>query len=205
MLALWSFLRGVFAPFLVCALIFSSEAPGEAYAVGGRWLFDGEGFIEKSLLRVSLSANGTLDIKSSSEDGAETISGYEVWGELNASRLGINAWSYHGVHSLDWPVPVGEFNPTLSEPYTLPSFSIDKLTYTVEFTSVNSGTIKIRGFVDIDMVGECEVNADCALWRQGTKMPETPDTGSGCKTGSGAAFAAALAAFMAAKAKRRAV
>jgi hypothetical protein len=194
------------ASLLLCVLIFSGEASGGAYTVGGRWLFDGEGFIERSLLRVSLSANGTLDIKSAAAGNAETISGYEVWGELNASRLGINAWSYHGEHSLAWPVAVGEFNPTLSEPYTLPSFSIDKLTYTVEFTSVNSGTVKIRGFVDIDMVGECEVNADCALWRQGTKMPETPGTGSGCETGAGAVPAAALlAAFMKAKGKRRAV
>jgi hypothetical protein len=187
-------------------LIFSGEASGGARAVGGDWLFYGEGFAEKSFLRVSMYANGTLEIKSSAAGGTEEISGYEVWGELDASRLGINAWDYHGEHTLARPLHVDDFNPTLNEPYTLPPFSIDGLTYTVEFTSVSSGTVKIRGFVYIDSVGECEVNADCALWRQGTKMPEIPDTGSGCETaGAGSTLAAAvIAAFASVRGRRRA-
>jgi hypothetical protein len=184
-------LRKLFASLLFLALVFfgisgvADIASGEANTVGARWLVEGEGFAKKGLLRVKLNTNGTLNVKSVIEDGAESLTGYEVWGELNASQLGINTWSYHNLYELPAPVEVGRFDPTLNDPYALPTFTIDKLSYTVVLTSANSGTVHITGSIDIDVVGETEIDADCAIWRQGTPRPDIPEAGSGCDNGVG--------------------
>jgi hypothetical protein len=179
-------LRKILVALTLAALFFSCAARGEAYTAGGRWLIEGKGNARKGLLRVSLNTNGTIDIKSAVDaDGAETLSGYEAWGYLNASQININAWEYHNEYTLPVPLPIGKFNPSLGEPLELPPFTIDKLTYTIVFTNIDSGTVNIKGYVDVDVAGECEVNADCAIWRYGTPKPEIPDSGGGCNSGLG--------------------
>jgi hypothetical protein len=181
---------------ILAAVLFTCTADAEGGTVGARWLSSGTGFAERGFVRVRLNADGVLDIKSTDVDGTENITGYEAWGGLNASLLGINTWGYHNKYELSLPIEVGSFNPTVNEPFRLPSFTIDRLTYTVVLTDENSGTVNISGYVDIDMVGDTEINANCAIWREGTPKPETPDTESGCDVGAGALGFIALAALL---------
>lgn len=190
----WPF--GALVIFMLAAALFSCAALAAGNSISDNWFVEGSGFAQKGILRVSLNANGGLDIKSRFVDGTEYITGYETWGELNASRLGINTWRYGDKYELSAPIEVRSFNPTMSEPFRLPPFTIDKLTYRVVLTSANSGTVDISGYVDIDTVGETEINADCAIWREGTPMPDIPDTESGCDAGSGASALLALGAVL---------
>lgn len=169
---------------LLIALLVAGAAFAADYLIGGRWLAEGSGYAEK-VVRVSLNAAGTLDISSTVQDGVESITGYDIWCELTASKLGINAWSYRQNQVLSTPIPIKDFNPSMSDPFRLPAFTIDGLTYTVVLTSVSSGTVEIRGDVDIDGVGTCRVSADCVIWKEGTPRPNVSDSDSGCNTGFG--------------------
>ena len=152
--------------------------------IGGKWLAEGAGFAEKSILRVELTADGYINIHSTISGDVETITGYDVSATLHATKAEFNAWSYSDTEQLAAPIPITDFNPTVSDPLTLPSFTVDGLTYTITLTSTTSGTVKLRGNVNIDGFGNCEVNADCALWKEGTPKPDIPDTGSGCNAGA---------------------
>jgi hypothetical protein len=115
--------------------------------------------------------------------------GYEIWGNLEASHLNINAWEDKGEYVVpsQLSITVSDFNPSMSDPFRLPPFKIDNLVYTVEFTSVNSGTVNISGYVILDVVNRTEISANCAIWRQGTPKPDTQDTSWGCDSGAGVA------------------
>lgn len=179
-------MKRVFMALILAIFVMIGACSAEAKGIGGRWLLDGTGFAEKGILRVSLNANGDMDIIASADaSGTEKITEYRLRGELNASRLNINTWKYDHATPVNPPITVNNFNPTVSEPFRLPSFTIQELTYTVELTNETSGTIKIRGFVNIDKVGRCEINADCALWKEGTTRPDAPNSKSGCSAGAG--------------------
>lgn len=195
-------MRKYLCAFIMSLMFFSTAAYAERLQVGGRWLVDGAGFAEKGFVRVQLTTQGHIDIKSRTTGNVETITGYDVRGVLNASKLGIKAWKYGKTVNLAVPITLNNFNPTVSEPYRLPSFSVDDLTYTIEFTSARTGTVKIRGYADIETVGRCEINADCAIWKKGSKKPDTDNEGSGCNTGFGA-FASTGAAALVALLRRR--
>lgn len=179
-------LKKLLALLILIALVPCGTARASEYYLAGRWLAEGGGFAEKSPMRVRLDANGIFDIKSAAGNGTERVTGYGVYCELNASRLGINTWSFRTEYELPSPIEVVDFNPTMNDPFRLPPFTIDKLTYTVTLTDANSGTVGISGYVDIDSVGETEINADCVIWREGTPKPDIPDTSSGCGIGAGA-------------------
>ena len=188
---------------LFALLLLAMAVPAQAadYRIGGTWLTEGGGFIEKGVLRVSLTDAGWLKVITTYEDGVETITGYEVYAELEATRLDINAWKYRNSITLGTPIPVENFNPTVNDPFKLPPITFDDLTFTLELTSEYSGTLKLRGYVDIDTVGRCEVNADNALWKEGTPKPAIPGTESGCNVG--AALPLALLGFATLVARRR--
>jgi hypothetical protein len=170
---------------VLLAVFFSAPSLSAEYRVGGRWRTDGGGFAEKGFVRISLSNSGVLTLRSTMDGDVERITGYNMYGELRATGFNINAWRQSDDHDYAIPIEVDGFNPSMSDPFVLPSFTIDKLTYTVSLTSVNSGTVRLRGYVDIDGVGECEVNADNAIWREGTPRPSVPETESGCASGTG--------------------
>lgn len=177
---------------ILCLLLASAASAAQTQTVGGRWLAEGSGFAEKGILRVSLTADGYVNINSTNENGVETITGYDVYSVLHATKLEFNAWSYSGSQRLATPLSIPDYNPTLSNPLTLPPFTMDGLEYAVTLTSVTSGTVKIRGDVNIDGFGKCEVNADCALWKEGTAKPDIPSKDSGCDAGAGGAAAGLL-------------
>ncbi|MDR1915636.1 MAG: hypothetical protein LBQ58_03560 [Synergistaceae bacterium] len=165
--------------------VFFAERSYAAYRIGGVWRVEGEGFAEKNFLRVSLRDEGRLYFTSHMQGDEEVLTGYEMSGELNATGLGINAWKYYGKDDYDVPIRIKDFNPSMSEPLKLPKFTVDGLTYSVEFTSFTSGRINVRGYVDVDFVGRCEINGDNVIWKEGTPKPEVQPTESGCNVGMG--------------------
>ena len=177
-------------------LVATAAWAAPAQTIGGKWLAEGAGFAEKGILRVELTADGYINIHSTISGDVETITGYDVSATLHATKAEFNAWSYSDTEQLAAPIPITNFNPTVSDPLTLPSFTVDGLTYTIALTSTTSGTVKLRGNVDIDGFGNCEVNADCALWKEGTPKPDIPDTGSGCNAGTAGVLAILLVPAM---------
>ena len=173
-------LTGVLLVAVLLSLVGTAFA---SYDMSGRWLIEGAGFAEKGILRVELKDEGTLDIQTKTENGVQYITGYTLKIRLNASKLGINAWENTDTATMLVPIPVPELNPTLNQPFELPAVTVDKMTYKVTFTSTTSGTVKIYGFMDIDMVGTTEINSDSGIWKQGTPKPNIDDKGSGCNAG----------------------
>jgi hypothetical protein len=166
--------------------MFLTAEADAVYLVGGTpWRVEGGGFVEKNFVRVSMRDEGLLRFKSNTRDGKEILTGYEMRGELNASGLGINAWSYYGADDYSVPIVIEDFNPSMSRPLRLRPFTVDGLTYTVEFTSVTSGRVSVSGYIDVDGVGRCEVNGENVIWKEGTPRPDLPDAVSGCDSGSG--------------------
>lgn len=167
---------------LVTMLLSLASVAFAAYDMTGRWLIEGGGYAKKDILRVELSDEGTLDILSKTENGTQYITGYTLNIRLDASKLGIKAWNNTDTATFQVPVPMPEFNPTVNKPFELPAVTVDRMHYQVTFTSINSGTVKIYGFMDVDTAGTIEIDSLSAVWKQGTPKPNIDDKSSGCNT-----------------------
>ena len=168
------------------AVVVLLVTPGAAlaeYDIGGWWLLEGSGYAEKGFVRAELTDSGTLNIQTQTEDGVRYVLGYSLDLRLDASRLNINAWKYSKIVLLDVPVPLPELNPTTNNPFELPPVTVDGLTYEVTFTSTTSGTVKLYGYLDIDVVGNIGVDSISAIWKSGTAKPDIDDMTSGCNWG----------------------
>jgi hypothetical protein len=84
---------------------------------------------------------------------------------------------------LDVPVAVPELNPTTNAPFKLPQVTVDGLTYEITFTTKTSGTVRIYGYIDVDVVGQIEINSVSTIWKNGTDKPDVSDMTSGCSGG----------------------
>jgi hypothetical protein len=167
----------------VVVLFMFSKAVAADYDISGKWLLEGGGFAEKGVLRVELTDEGFLDIRTKVEDGTRYVLGYSVALWLNASRLGINAWEYSKNVDLELPIPIPSLNPTVNDPFKLPPVTVDRLTYKVTFTSISSGTVDIYGSLDVDVIGDVEIDSASAICKEGTEKPDIPDMTSGCNSG----------------------
>ena len=183
-------------------LLCSASVCGEEYDISGYWNIKGQGFAEKSFVRVSLSLTGILQLKTSTAQevardftgydvasvDARFLTSYDIYLRIDATGIDIKAWEDNIPNGINIPVPLPEMRPTLNDPYTLPiSVSSEGLTYSVTLTSTESGKVRITGYVDLDTIGSTEINSDCALWKFGTPMPEfESETSSGCSSGFGA-------------------
>jgi hypothetical protein len=163
-------------------LLFATTAFAD-YDISGRWLLEGGGFAEKGVLRVELTDEGVLDIRTQLEDEVRHVAGYNVRLRLDASKLGISAWEYSKAMDLTPSIPIPDLNPTVNDPFKLPPVTIDGLTYEVTFTSITSGTVKIYGNLDVDVAGKVEIDSVSAIWKEGTEKPDIPDMSSGCNSG----------------------
>jgi hypothetical protein len=172
-------------------LTYAAAESDAAYRVGGVWLTEGTGFAKKGdVLRVQMNDSGWLRFDSTISGDCEFLTGYEIYGRLEASIFEIEAWEDSDSHVYDSPIPIPEdLDPSLSKPFTLPNIKLDNLTYTFVLTSVTSGTLNVGGYVDIDGVGRCEVHGDNALWRSGTEKPAVSDSSSGCSASPAGAIA----------------
>jgi hypothetical protein len=181
-------------------LFLFSETAFADYDISGKWLLDGGGYAEKGILRVKLTDEGYLDIRTEMVDEVRYVLGYSVLFRLNASRLGINAWEYKKTVDLQYPVPLPDVRPTVNDPFELPPVTVDGLTYGVVFTSITSGTVDIYGSLDVDFVGMVGIDSTSFIWKEGTEKPDISDKSSGCSLGM-AWMILALPAFLHIKVK----
>ena len=187
--------------------MFCAWAGAESYDISGLWNIKGTGFVEKSFVRVSLELTGdmTLTTATSEEISNDIISrdlvskdllsgdtvfltAYDINLKITATGMNIRAWQDHIPNGIRVPVPLPETHPTKELPYTLPiAVNHEGLTYQVTLTGSDSGKVRITGFIEMDVIGEVEINSDCALWKSGTRMPALEEeTSSGCNSGFGA-------------------
>ena len=185
----------------------------------GKWNVEGTSFIEKGIVRLSIKVEGTAnqttdELKNLAENIDKIIDNNEEKARniINENRrvltgceldlrlyifdkagFDIKAWNEYIENAVKIPVLLPEMRPTISDPFILPSVTYNNLNYTLTFESESSGKLRVKGYVDVDTVGTCEINADCALWRDGTTKPELDkETSSGCNSGYGI-FAACIA------------
>ena len=172
---------------VILTLIFSGSA--FAFQAGGLWHISGNGFVEKSFIRVSLKITGGATLQTMMIAGTECLTSYDVTVEIDAfdrTGLDINVRDERFADSFNTPVPLPEINPTPENPFTIPAVTLNGLTYEAAFTSANTGTLKVTGFVDIDTIGSSEINTSCVIWRDGTPKPEENESSSsGCNSGLG--------------------
>ncbi|MBR6900465.1 MAG: hypothetical protein IKN30_00185, partial [Synergistaceae bacterium] len=175
----------------------------------GKWNIEGTSFIEKGIIRLSVKIDGEVNqtteilknlnasvdkiIENNQEkarnlinEERKVLNGCEVNLRLyifDKAGFDIKVWDHYIPNAVQIPVLLPEMRPTINKPFVLPSITKDNITYTITFTSETSGKLRAKGYVDVDAVGTCEINADCALWRDGTTKPETEkETKSGCNS-----------------------
>ena len=163
----------------------ASDVGHVPYDIAGQWLINGEGYGEKSFLRLTLSLDGSLKVYTAvNEEGWRTITGYDIDLRIGTSRLDIRTWTDHIEERLHIPIPLPELRPTLNDPFELPAIKHEDLNYQVIFTSESSGKVKIYGYIDLDVVGTTEVNSESVIWKSGTTKPSIDDNvNSGCQAG----------------------
>ncbi len=172
----------------------------------GEWNIYGQGFGEKGVVRLSLEVKGIANqstdelknlsasvdkvidnnsevLRSVVNENRRVLRSCDIELTLYITGAGIKTWKEHIPNAVKIPVLLPTMRPTISNPFVLPSVTLDNITYTITFESETSGKLRIKGYVDVDVVGTCEINADCALWRDGTEMPALEEeTSSGCNS-----------------------
>lgn len=172
--------------FALYGALSSAVAAESDYDIAGRWKMEGQGFGEKSPVRLTLALDGYLDIHTDTLSGRRCITGYDLWLRITTSRLDIKTWSERCSETLSVPIPLPELRPTLSEPFALPAVRTKEgLIYRPTLKGVSSGTVDIYGTIDLDVVGATEINSAAKIWKEGTEKPETKDLRSGCGVGQG--------------------
>ena len=211
--------------FLLLALVLClgiGVAFAEDYDIAGAWNLSGNGYVEKSVIRVSLELNGDLEVitkmgdvvfeeysddveavaeilRISEDRFSETgthlndirfVTGHVINLEITATNLDISAWSDHIDNSrLSIPVPLPELRPSNDNPFVLPKVSHaqddSNLEYTVTLTSIYSGTVRIHGWFELDIVNDVDLDSLCKIWKFGTDEPASPggdNKSSGCNS-----------------------
>ncbi len=203
---------------LACMIVVlgSVSAIGEEYDIAGLWDIDGDGFVEKEFLRVSLEFDGYMILTTATTqeilddavsrdlvrqeyaDRADVLSGdvkfltgYDINLTITATNLDIRAWSEHIPNGIRIPVPLPTQVPSASYPYELlVQPNVDGLNYKFTLTSATSGKVKITGYIDLDVVGETEINSECLIWKHGTPKPQSDGgSSSGCDAGFSGLYA----------------
>ncbi|MBQ9419155.1 MAG: hypothetical protein IJU31_02130 [Synergistaceae bacterium] len=206
-------MKKIFLAMLMMLMAFSANASTYTDTViPGKWNIYGTSFVEKNFVRVSFKLEGEMnqateflknisaDIDKIIEDNQEKTRNVinpdrKVLNEcainlriyaLDKSGFDIRVWKGEISNAVEIPVLLPEMNPTIGKPFVLPSVTYEGLTLTVTFTSEKAGKLRVQGYVDVDSVGSCEINADCTIWKDGTQMPSTEEeTKSGCNAGTG--------------------
>ena len=209
---------------LACMILVmgSVSAIGEEYDVSGLWNIEGEGFAEKSFVRVSMALEGNMTLTTASTqeilndavsrdlvrqeyaDRADILSGdvrfltgYDIHLKITVTNLDISAWSNYIPNGIRIPVPLPTEIPSASYPYELPvQANVDGLNYRFTLTSAVSGKVRITGYVDFDVIGSTEINSECLVWKNGTPKPQSDgSSSSGCDVGFSGMFAVMMIVF----------
>ena len=178
----------------------------------GKWNIEGTSFVEKDFVRISFKAEGEMNLSmdvlknlNASIDKIIVDNQETARNVINEDRkvltscdvnlrlyifdkagFDIKVWDNSVENAIGIPVLLPEARPTINNPFVFPTVKIQDLNLTLTFTSESSGKLRIKGYADLDTVGVCEINADCALWKDGTARPELEkETSSGCTSGLG--------------------
>ena len=208
-------LRKIFIALLIIILSCSViSADSEEYDLAGLWHMEGGGFAKKSFVKSSLELTGDMNLETEtlrdiSNDITQIVSNevtinindidsdildsdmkaltkYEINLKLTATELEIKAWQEYLPNGIKIPVLIPDKMPAGDYNLTLPAVTVNKLKYQVTFTSANSGIVIISGYIDVDVVGECEVYSETSIWKDGTSNPGNSDGAKGgCNSGFG--------------------
>ena len=179
----------------------------DEYIIPGKWNIKGKGFGEYSPVRLQLKLYGDMDLTTSAVSELDTeaiisddqtlpldllhldgnmraLTGYTIHLQLNLTGASIKAWDEDFPNYIRIPILLPNMRPTANNPFVLPSVNLEKFRYKVSFTSTTTGKIRINGYTDVDNLGRCEINADCAIWKDGYPEPALEEeTSSGCDSG----------------------
>ena len=207
---------------VVCAavmMICSCAAAADDYDISGRWNIRGTGFVEKGVVRVSLTLNGDMNLTTATtaeilnnavsrdlvasdllSGDLKFLTGYEGNLRVDATGLSITVWEDTLPNGIRVPVAIPATIPTEDYPYVLPvRVTNNGLNYRVTLTSTESGKLRINGITDFGELKDAELNADCTVWKHGTPMPALEEeTSSGCNSG----FSALMLLFVFAGVKK---
>ena len=154
-----------------------------------------------TILSEDASTEIALDLENSEilSSDMKALTSYDIYLKLNLTGAHFKVWDENYPNGIKIPVLLPHMRPSISKPFVLPTVTIvddDSTTnVTVSFVSPSSGTVRIRGITHVSGLGDCEINADCALWKDGYPEPALEEeTKSGCNSGLG--FFAALVALL---------
>lgn len=201
---------------LSCTAIANSavNSESEEYDLAGTWHMEGGGFVKKSFVKSSLELTGSMilvteKLRDISDDidqiiidetavniedvdeyfldsDMKALTEYYINLELTATELEIRAWRDSFPNGIKIPVLIPDKMPAGDYNLTLPPITYDKLTYQVTFNSASSGTVIISGYLDIGIVGECEIYSETSIWKDGsTKTGNPGGAKGGCNSGFG--------------------
>ena len=191
---------------LACMIVVlgTVSAIGDEYDISGLWNIHGTGFVEKGVVRVSLTLNGNMTLTTAStaeilnnavsrdlvdssllSGDLQFLTGYEGNLRVDATGLSISVWDDTLHNGIRIPVPLPASIPTEDYPYVLPVFVTENgLNYTVTLVSSQAGKLRVHGFTDFGELKDAELNADATVWKHGTPMPNLDsETSSGCDNG----------------------
>ena len=149
----------IIAIFLLCSV---SSSIAEDYDIAGFWNLSGNGYVDKSFVRVSLALTGDLQVITKMGDELITeysedviayvsqdlyeksqrhlqdvrfVTGHIVYLQIDATNLDIKAWSDTIDNShLTIPVPLPDLSPSNSNPFVLPDVSYGEDDYNLTYT-----------------------------------------------------------------------
>lgn len=196
---------------LLCYSVHASEYIDTV--LPGKWNIYGTSFVEKDFVRISFKAEGEMNLltdvlknlnasldtiidnnqkvsRNVINENRKVLTSCDINLKLyifDKAGFDIRVWDDYIDNAIGIPVLLPEARPTINNPFVLPTVRLQDLNLTVTFTSESSGKLRVKGYADLDTVGVCEINADCALWKDGTERPSLEkETSSGCNaTGLG--------------------
>ena len=197
---------------VINAEVFDSES--EEYDLAGHWNMKGGGYAKKSFVKSSLELTGDMQLVTETlrdisndinqivsdevniniesldkyifDTDTKALTEYYINLKLTATELDIKAWEEYLPNGIKIPVLIPDRMPGGEYNLKLPEAKYEKLNYQVTFTSASSGIVIISGYVDVDVVGECEVYSETSIWKDGSNEPGNSEGAKGgCNSGFG--------------------
>ncbi|MBQ4468657.1 MAG: hypothetical protein II917_00760 [Synergistaceae bacterium] len=189
-----------------------SESESEEYDLAGLWHIEGGGFARKNFVKASLELTGDMNLVTKTlrdardqinriisdevaididtidegilDSDMKVLTSYDINMKLTVTDFEIRAWKEYLPNGIKIPVLLPEKVPSGEYNLTLPPVTYGKLTYQVTFTSATSGIIIISGYIDVDIVGECEIYSETDIWKDTSTRPGNSNSAKGgCNVG----------------------
>lgn len=188
------------------------NSESESYDLAGLWHIDGGGFAKKDFVKASLELTGEMQLETRTlrelssdinqivsdevkiniesldkyifDSSMKALTSYNIDMELTVTELEIRALKEYLPNGIKIPVLLPDKVPSGGYNLKLPPVTYGKLTYQVTFTSATSGIIIISGYIDVDIVGECEIYSETDIWKDSsTRSGNSGSAKGGCNVG----------------------